>query len=92
MSAPLFCLHGDWWSPITPESDGSILLHQKTYTHKLLRTFNMDSANALSTPMIGRVRAGTPPGREVRQMGERARNRDAQGDRRVLATELSRPE
>ena len=36
-------------------ADGSLLLHQQTYMKKLLRTFNMDNANALLAPMIGIV-------------------------------------
>jgi hypothetical protein len=34
--------------------DGSIFLHQMGYTQKMLRRFDMDKANSLSAPMIGR--------------------------------------
>ena len=33
---------------------GSILLHQQAYILKILKAFQMDQANLLSTPMIGR--------------------------------------
>ena len=42
-------------------ADGSLLLHQQTYTRKLLRTFNMENANALSAPMIGKSRTEEDP-------------------------------
>ena len=42
-------------------ADGSILLHQQTYTRKLLRTFNMENANALSAPMIGKSKTEDNP-------------------------------
>ena len=42
-------------------ADGSLLLHQQTYVKKLLRTFNMDNANALSAPMIGKSRTEDDP-------------------------------
>jgi len=42
-------------------ADGSILLHQQTYTRKLLRTFNMENANALSAPMIGKSKTEDDP-------------------------------
>ena len=42
-------------------ADGSLLLHQQTYTRKLLRTFNMDAANALSAPMIGKSKTEDDP-------------------------------
>ena len=42
-------------------ADGSLLLHQQTYTRKLLKTFNMDTANALSAPMIGKSKTEDDP-------------------------------
>ena len=42
-------------------ADGSLLLHQQTYVKKLLRTFNMDNAYALSTSMIGKSRKEDDP-------------------------------
>ena len=42
-------------------ADGSLLLHQQTYVKKLLCTFNMENANALSTPMIGKSRTDEDP-------------------------------
>lgn len=46
---------------ITHLADGSMLLHQQTYARKLLKTFNMDNANVLSTPMIGRSKTDDDP-------------------------------
>ena len=40
---------------------GGVLLHQQTYTKKLLKFFNMDHANALAAPMIGRSRSEDDP-------------------------------
>ena len=40
---------------------GAIFLHQTTYTRKLLRCFGMDTANPLSTPMIGRSKSSDDP-------------------------------
>ena len=42
-------------------ADGSLLLHQQTYVKKLLCMFNMDNANALSAPMIGKSRTDDDP-------------------------------
>ena len=42
-------------------ADGSMLLHQRTYVQKLLRTFNMADANALTAPMIGKSRTEQDP-------------------------------
>lgn len=42
-------------------ADGSILLHQHTYTTKLLRALNMKNANALSSPMIGKSKTTEDP-------------------------------
>ena len=42
-------------------ADGSLLLYQQTYVKQLLRTFNMDNANALSAPMIGKSRTEDDP-------------------------------
>lgn len=42
-------------------ANGSLLLHQQTYVKKLLCTFNMDNANALSTPIIGKSRTEDDP-------------------------------
>lgn len=41
--------------------DGSILLHQDTYTKKFLKAFNMSNAKSLSAPMIGRSSTGDDP-------------------------------
>jgi hypothetical protein len=42
-------------------ADGSILLHQHAYIMKLLRALNMENANALSSPMIGRSKTTDDP-------------------------------
>ena len=42
-------------------SDGSILLHQKSYVQKLLKYINMDLAHPLSAPMIGKSKTGNDP-------------------------------
>ena len=42
-------------------TDGSILLHQTTYTKKILKRFDMDQATLLSAPMIGRSRTQDDP-------------------------------
>ena len=38
-----------------------VLLHQQSYTRKLLKFFNMDQAHALAAPMIGRSRSEDDP-------------------------------
>ena len=40
---------------------GAILLHQTTYTRKLLTKFGMDKSTPLSAPMIGRSKTGDDP-------------------------------
>lgn len=42
-------------------ANGSLLLRQQTYTRKLLCTFNMDTANALSAPLIGKSKTEDGP-------------------------------
>jgi hypothetical protein len=41
--------------------DGSKFLHQTGYTQKMLRRFDMDKANPLSVPMIGRSKTKDDP-------------------------------
>ena len=50
--------------------NGSILLHQEAYTKKLLQNFNMDAANPLSAPMIGRSKTGDDPYRPCEEEEE----------------------
>ena len=38
-----------------------VLLHQQSYTRKLLKFFNMDQAHALAAPMIGKSRSEDDP-------------------------------
>ena len=42
-------------------SNGGILLHQNTYVEKVLKLFQMDQANPLVTPMIGRSKTNDDP-------------------------------
>lgn len=42
-------------------SDGSIFLHQTSYTQKLLVSFHMSQANPLAAPMIGRSKSQDDP-------------------------------
>lgn len=51
-------------------TDGSIFLHQTTYTQRLLKNFDMDQANPLSTPMIGRNRTFEDPYRPCEEEEE----------------------
>jgi hypothetical protein len=41
--------------------NGGILLHQQTYVQKILKLFNMDQANPLAAPMIGRSKTNDDP-------------------------------
>ena len=41
--------------------NGSILLHQQAYVQKILKAFQMDQANPLSTPMIRRSKTNEDP-------------------------------
>ena len=50
--------------------DGSIFLHQTTYTQNLLEIFHMDQANPLSAPMIGRSRTFDDPYRPCEEEEE----------------------
>lgn len=40
---------------------GGILLHQPAYVNKLLKAFQMDQANSLAAPMIGRSKTSDDP-------------------------------
>jgi hypothetical protein len=42
-------------------ANGGILLHQQAYVHKILKLFNMDQANPLANPMIGRSKTNNDP-------------------------------
>jgi hypothetical protein len=50
--------------------DGSILLHQESYTKRLLQNFNMAEANSISAPMIGRSKSGEDPYRSSEEEEE----------------------
>lgn len=41
--------------------DGGILLHQQAYVQKILKVFQMDQANPLAAPMIGRSKTNDDP-------------------------------
>ena len=38
-----------------------LFLHQHSYVHKALKTFQMEEANSLATPMIGRSKTNEDP-------------------------------
>ena len=42
-------------------TNGGILLHQQAYVQKILKFFNMDQANPLAAPMIGRSKTDDDP-------------------------------
>ena len=42
-------------------SNGGILLHQQAYVQKILKLFQMDWANPLAAPMIGRSKTNDDP-------------------------------
>ena len=42
-------------------SNGGILLHQQAYVQKILKFFQMDQANPLAAPMIGRSKTNDDP-------------------------------
>ena len=54
---------------------GGILLHQTTYTQKLLKRFGMDKANPLSAPMTGRNRTSDDPYAPCREEEEEFHNK-----------------
>lgn len=69
--------------------DGSILLHQESYTKKLLQNFNMANANPISAPMIGRSKTCDDPYRpceEEEEEVDRQRYLAAVGPLLYLAT------
>jgi len=70
--------------------DGGVFMHQSTYIQSMLKRFDMDKANPLSTPMVGRSKTQddpyTPCEEEEEEMHDKGKYLAAVGSLLYLAT------